>query len=89
MRGGGALRARGRAPWEGFLFPAPSSLRNCPWGLSRPAHTHSERCRLRAQAPGTHLHHRVGAEGDARLVLADSPQPQGHVGLQLRRGHQH
>ena len=83
------LTARGRAPREGFLFPAPSSHRNCPWGLSRPARTHSECRRLRTQAPGTHLHHRVGAEGDARLVLADGPQPQGHVGLQLRRGHQH
>lgn len=33
--------------------------------------THPEDTRLCTQALGAHLHHRVGAEGDAGLVLAD------------------
>lgn len=52
------------------------------------SHTYPEDACLCSQALGAHLHHRVGAEGDPGLVLADRGQPQGYIALQLQRGHQ-
>ena len=81
---GTAIQPRNRRRTEEKDGP----VRGCYTGGGAAGRPYPECLGLRAQPTGAHLHDGVGAEGDAHLVLADRRQPQGHVALQLQRGHQ-